>query len=89
MLTITKNVQQENRFELDNAKLLNNQLLDLAAQQQEKLRQLKLQQYINVWQKKEAAKDALQAEQNELDLSNKALRTYTNEAQLKEDLDAN
>lgn len=79
-----KNVQQENRFELDNAKLLNNQLLDLAAQQQEKLRQLKLQQYINVWQKKEAAKDALQAEQNELDLSNKALRTYTDEAQLKD-----
>jgi lambda family phage tail tape measure protein len=79
-----KNVQQENRFELDNAKLLNNQLLDLATQQQEKLRQLKLQQYINVWQKKEAAKDALQAEQNELDLSNKALRTYTDEAQLKD-----
>lgn len=79
-----KNVQQENRFELDNAKLLNNQLLDLAAQQQEKLRQLKLQQYINVWQKKEAAKEVLQAEQNELDMANKALRTYTDEAQLKD-----
>ena len=79
-----KNIQQENRFELDNAKLLGKQLLDLEAQQQEKLRQLKLQQYINIWQKKEAAKDALQAEQNELDVANKALRTYTDEAQLKD-----
>ena len=79
-----KNVQQENRFELDNAKLLGKQLLDLEAQQQEKLRQLKLQQYINLLQKQEAAKEAFQTQQNEVYASNEALQKYTQEAKLKD-----
>lgn len=82
--TNAKNIQQENKFQIDNEKLLNKQLFSLALQQEEKLKQLKLQQYINVWQKKQAAKEALQAEQNEIDASNDALRKYTEEAKLKD-----
>lgn len=80
----TKNIQEQGKFTLKNAELLSVQLLDIEAKYQTDLAELKTKQDIARFKGQEDAKEAFQTQQNELDAANKVLRTYTEEAELKD-----
>ena len=79
-----KNIQEQGKFTLSNAQLLSVQLLDIETKYQTDLFELQTKKGIERFKIEEAAKEAFQTQQNELDAANEALQKYTQEAKLKD-----